>query len=174
MFVGSVATGHCKKREKEASLLNDPPVDLCRYSGFKRTPLCTWFWFPWFIAVQKHTVMVEFKTLFSHSLAPLFPVFHSGAPAPVLPLVPTPHSPCAWDTPFIYFLLNFSALRDSFPAVPGGTECTLGVSQELAGVETHARGQKLGVASGCWRGMDQLSGSAQNLLNYHDAANVQK
>lgn len=47
-----------KKGEKEASRINDPPVDLCCYSGFTRTPRRTWFWFPWFIAVQKHTVMV--------------------------------------------------------------------------------------------------------------------
>lgn len=52
------------------------------------------------------------------------------------------HSPCPWDTPFIYFLLNFSALRGSFPAVAGGTGSTLGVSQRLAGVGRDARGAK--------------------------------
>lgn len=64
------------------------------------------------------------------------------------PLFPTLHSLCPWDTPFIYFLLNFSALRDSFPAVPGGAESTLGVSQRLAGVGKDARGAKLWVGLG--------------------------
>lgn len=145
-----VATGHCKKR---------------RERGFTYKWSASWslllFWFH--ENPSSHMVLVslihrrtethcnglEFKTLFSHCLAPLFPVLHSGAPAPALPLVPTPHSPCPWDTPFIYFLLNFSALRDSFPAVPGGTESTLGVSQGLAGVERDARGKNLGVGSGC-------------------------
>jgi len=51
----------------------------------------------------------------------------------------------AGNTPFIHFLLNFSALRDSFPAVTGGAESMLGVSQRLAGVGNDAGGAKLGV-----------------------------
>lgn len=84
-----------------------------------------------------------------------------------LPLFPTLHSLCPWDTPFIYFLLNFSALQDSFPAVPGGTESTLGVSQRLAGVGTDARGAKLGVGL-VWdgeRGRDRHFGSALSSWN---------
>lgn len=154
VFVGSVATGHVKKGERETSPINDPPVDLCFYSGFTRTPGRTWFWFPWFIAVQKHTVMVSNSKLsFPHSLAPLFPVLCSGAPAPALPLppVPTPHSPCLWDTPFIYFFIKLQRSLRLISCGPGGTESTLGVSQGLARVETDARGPKLGVASGWWR-----------------------
>lgn len=57
---------------------------------------------------ETHSNGLKFKTLFSLSLALLFPVLCSGALAPPLPLppVPTPHSPCLWDTPFIYFFIK--------------------------------------------------------------------
>lgn len=129
-------------------VLNDPPVDPRCHSCFTRTPRCSWFWFPWFITVQKHTVMgSNLKLCFSFPrlLSSLSSTSGHQLQLFSLPLVPTLHSLCPWDTPFIYFLLNFSALRDSFPAVPGGTESTLGVSQRLAGVGKDARGAKLGV-----------------------------
>lgn len=95
---------------------------------------------------RKNSCGFKFKTLFPCLTSPL-----PRPPRP--PLHPTfsctsghqlqlfsGHSPCPWDTPFIYFLLNFSALRGSFPAVPGGTGSMLGVSQRLAGVGRDARG----------------------------------
>lgn len=95
----------------------------------------------WFIPVQKHGYGFKFRTLYhphststhhSHQATFSDTLWHR------LQLF-SGHSLCPRDTPFIYFWLNFSALRGSFPGVPGGTGSMLGVSQRLAGVGRHAK-----------------------------------
>lgn len=151
-------------------VLNDPPVDprchscsreplVADGSGFPDSSLCR----------NTRSNGFKFYTLFFLPVSSLafFPPLRGTNSSFSLPLLPTLHSLCPWDTPFIYFLLNFSALRDSFPAVPGGTESTLGVSQSLAGVGNDARGAKLGVGL-VWdgdRGRGRHFGSALSLWN---------
>lgn len=152
-------------------VLNDPLVDPRCHACSREPRVAAGFSFPDSSLYRNtHSNGFKFYTFLFPLPSPLLPVLHLRAPAPPslpLPLIPTLHSLCPWDTPFIYFLLNFSALRDSFPAVPGGTESTLGFSQRLAGVGNDARGAKLGVGL-VWngkRGRGFGFGSALKLWN---------
>lgn len=150
-------------------VLNDPPVDPRCHSCSREPLVAAGFGFP-DSSLYRNTRSNGFKwcTLFFLPVSSLAcPPLQGTNSSFSLPLFPTLHSLGPWDTPFIYFLLNFSALRDSFPAVPGGTESTLGVSQRLAGVGNDARGAKPGVGV-VWdgaRGRGRCFGSALSLWN---------
>lgn len=96
-------------------ILNDPPVDPRCHSCSWEPLIAAGFGLPDSSPYRNvHSNGLKFYILF---FLPVFflPLFHFGAPAPPLSLSPSLHSLCPWDTPFIYFLLNFSALQDSFP-----------------------------------------------------------
>lgn len=124
-------------------VLNDPLVDPRCHSCSREPLVAAGFGFP-DSSLHRNTHSNGFKLYTLFLLSCLSSTSGHQLLSLSLPLFPTLHSLCPWDTPFIYFLLNFSALRDSFPAVPGGTESTLGVSQRLAGVGNDARGAEHG------------------------------
>lgn len=124
-------------------VLNDPLVDPSFHSCPRESLVAAGFGFRvWLYRVKR----LKFIRCFSFSVSCLVCSPLQGTHCNfTLSLFPTLHSVDPRDTPFIYFLLNFSTLRDSFPAVTGGAESTLGVSQRLAGVGNDAGGAKMGV-----------------------------
>lgn len=101
----------------------------------------SWFWFLWFINAQKHTTMhSQFSWLFFFpSLCPpqlFLPVQGTNNDFSVSFSFSLFIRSVPKNTSFIYFLLSFSTLRGSFPAVS-----TLGVSQRPAGVGNDVAGE---------------------------------